>query len=136
MLTARIIVTGTDAHAVVPYDLRHIAKSFGARWEPTEKTWKLPVSRVETLAGALRATGAVVFITYKDGTPWTAGSSPAAPRTAPRSWADERLTKAHKSNPELPARLHRALSRVLHPDAGGCPALMVELNTARDRLVA
>lgn len=133
LTTARIIVRGDQAHAVVPYEMRHVAKSFGARWEPVERTWKVPTSRVEALAGALRNSGLIVYLTHQDGTRWTPGSRPAPKTATPPCWADELLRKA-ASTPDLPARIHRALTKVLHPDAGGCPALMAELNIARDRM--
>jgi hypothetical protein len=60
----------------------------------------------------------------------TNGSTPRPPRGGARTWADDLLDAA---GPELGATIYKALSRVLHPDAGGSTELMQHLNRARDR---
>lgn len=133
MLTARIIVWGTEAQAGVPYPLKDIPKSFpGRRWDKAKKCWFVPVDFVNQLADALRAAGCTVYVTRANGEPWGSGRGSHGHRSTPADgWADAMFEAV---GPDRMDAVYKALSRTLHPDlAGGDTALMQELNTARQR---
>lgn len=94
-------------------------------WEAPTKAWKFHADWVDALASELRRGGHTV---HKTAPP------PPPPRSAPReNWADALMEAVG------PARIepvHRALTKVLHPDLDtGDTQLMQELNAARDRRV-
>lgn len=131
-MVSRVVADSTSARVFCPYELRELVKTFpGRKWRPDEKCWTVGLSTVDALADALRAVGETVFVTRADGTPWTSGRAEHGHRAAPSSsWAESLLGAV---GPERADAVFRALSRVLHPDAGGDTALMQQLNAARTR---
>jgi len=131
-MLARLIVGDVEVKAHVPYDHREVPKSFaGRRWDPINKLWILPVEFVEELAAALRAAGLAVSITHANGNPWRSGKTSHDHRSTPTNgWADALFAAL---GPNLRELAFKALSRIVHPDAGGDTRLMQELNAARER---
>jgi hypothetical protein len=133
---SRIVVDerGGLAKVFTPYDLREIVKTIpGRKWDPVGKCWTVPLPFVPDLADALRAAGSTVHVTKPDGTPWASGRTGEGRRDTPAAdWAEQLLRAV---GPDRAERVHRALVRVLHPDAeGGSTELMAALNRARDRV--
>mgnify|MGYP001597717585 CR=1 FL=1 len=108
-------------------DLIAIIKTVdGRRWVPEEKCWTIPTSRLKMLAYLLRGRG-YDLVTDKD----EDESANSRPRES--DWAEQLLARC---DPELADKVFRALTKVLHPDVGGSPTLMRDLNVARDRVFA
>lgn len=106
--------------------IKRVVPSALRSWEAPEKAWKVHVDWVDSLAAELRQGGHTVRKTVKTAPP------PPPPRSAPmENWANALMDAVG------PARIepvHRALTRVLHPDvAGGDTVLMQQLNAARDQ---
>lgn len=102
--------------------------SNGRRWNATTKTWWVSAFEVNDLVALLQSSGHRVV------GGWTRPAGPPPPR-APRddakNWADTLFTAVGNARIEL---VHRALTKVLHPDvATGDTKLAQELNAARDR---
>jgi len=134
-MIARLIVGNDEVKAHVPFDLKDIPKSFpGRKWDPTptNKCWIMPVRFVDDLADALRAAGVTVYITRADGSPWRSGRTTHGHRSTPAAgWADALFTAV---GPNRVEPVFRAMSRIIHQDAGGGDTrLMQELNAARER---
>jgi hypothetical protein len=133
-VTARIIVDGESAAISFPFDqvLIDLVKTIpGRQWVKAEKVWRIPRINVDWAADALRAAGETVFVTRPDGSAWTSGKSTHGSRGTPHaSWAANLLEAV---GPELADATYRAMARVLHPDIGGDPRRMQELNDAMDR---
>ena len=130
---SRIVVVRDALYARVysPYEHREVIKNFpGRRWEPAGKYWTVPLDVVDAVADALRAAGCTVYVTRSDGSPWGAGARHGVRDQPGRGWADALLDAV---GPERIDQTVRAMSRVLHPDAGGDHRLMCELTAARER---
>jgi len=97
------------------------------RWNATTKTWWVATAAINELTEILEAGGYTVISTMR-----SRSSSPPPPRSPRDTWADLLLDAVGQERVEP---VHRALSRVLHPDVGGDTALMQALNAARDRRV-
>lgn len=126
----RDVLTG-DARINFRYDpvvveLIKTLPSWGRRWNPALKEWTVFEAFVPVLTTILEADGHRVLSSFTRSTP------PPRPRSAPvENWADALLDAV---GPERVEPVHRALTRVLHPDTGtGDTALMQALNVARDR---
>ena len=132
MTTARLIVEAGQVQVFAPYALKEIIKSLpNRRWDKLGKCWIIPVRHADLCGNALRAAGCEVFLTRPDGTPWTSGRPDAGHRSTPGpDWAEGLLDAV---GPQRIDKVYRALSRVLHPDAGGDMQLMQQLNIARDK---
>lgn len=120
---ARLVVDAVAVAVYAPYEYRDVIKCFpGRRWNPQHRCWLVGASFADAMAEALRAAGCSVIVTYHR----------AQQRAELRGggWADELFTAVGPSRAEV---VYRALSRVLHPDAGGDTALMQQLNAARQR---
>lgn len=108
-------------------DLVKTLPSYARSWNSSAKHWTVDQGYVDQLAALLRADGHRVVITGGR----KQSSTPPPPRTAPReNWADALLEAVGQERVEP---VHRALTKVLHPDVGGDTKLMQALNAARDR---
>ena len=135
MTVARIIVEHGQGQVYAPFQFKDIVKALpGRTWDSTKRCWRIPLYFVDEAANALRAVGCEVHVTRADGTPWTSGRPGAGHRSTPaEGWASALLKAV---GPQHQDRVYRALSRVLHPDAGGDTQLMQDLNRARDNAQA
>ena len=136
MSTTRIVVNAVaqTARIYAPYAMKDVIKQMpGRKWNADEKCWVLAIAFVPELADALRANESEVSIINSDGSPWNSKRPSDKRNTSPPAgWA---LAVLEAVGPSRMNRVHRALSRVLHPDIdGGSTILMAELNDARDRL--
>jgi hypothetical protein len=110
-----------------PYDAKavELIKTIaGRRWNPDFKRWTIEAGDIAMAAVMFVRAGYDVAI---DGQPYEEVSRSSAPILSP-------LVSFFAA---LPHRLrqptYRALSKVLHPDAGGDTRLMQELNRAMER---
>lgn len=103
-------------------------------FDPVEKTWSISdYISLHTIVARIAADGYVVisddpaFRNRRQSTP-----PPPAKPAAAEPWADALFDAV---GPDRIDAVHRALTKVLHPDvAGGDAALMQALNVARDRM--
>lgn len=103
-------------------DLIKTFPSSARRWNPATKVWAVEGFAVRELAALLTQYGHRVIEPSRTTPP---------PRSAPHdSWADALMDAVGRQRIEP---VHRALTRVLHPDVGGDTELMQALNAARDR---
>ena len=121
-----LFTTLDDEHTTVrfPYDERavQIIKSVPVhRWDPATKTWTTETSWVQLLAKRFHDTGFPVAV---DGDLW---APPDMKTLRPPMQALFDALPAHLRKPA-----YLALSRVLHPDAGGDQELMKQLNNAME----
>jgi hypothetical protein len=103
--------------------LKVTVPNYARSWKPDGKYWLIG-GYVRELAAAMRELGHTVI---------GFGTNPT-PADAPRdNWAAQLFRAVGR---ERTPAVHRALSRVLHPDNGdtGCPTLQRQLNDARDGL--
>ena len=125
---ARLVVDAVAVAVYAPYEYRDVIKCFpGRRWNPQHKCWLVGASFADAMAEALKAAGCTVIVTRHG------GAEDGAHRdhhVVGAGWAETLFAAV---GPARAAAVYRALSRVLHPDAGGDTALMRELNAARDR---
>lgn len=132
MSNVRVTRESYQARVRFSYDERLVGliKSlprYGRRWDPTQRVWLVDDDLVTDLVGMFRFHGYEVVVT--DARQKTKVPPPRSATT--ESWADA-LMKAVGSERVDP--VHRALTRVLHPDvATGDNDLMQALNGARDR---
>jgi hypothetical protein len=146
----RIEVTGQFANVYSAYDelrLSIIRELRVRRWSKTAKCWVIEASQVDALKYKLEISGDTVLVTYPAGPTPPAGDdelrrvllrlqaentrlrNEAAARNG--NWAEVLLGQC---SPELAEKVHRQLTRALHPDVGGSHELMRDLNVARDLL--
>lgn len=92
------------------------------RWDPVRKHWTTESSWVELLAKRFHDRGHQVAI---DGQLW---APPNMKTLAPPITALFDALPAHLRSPA-----YKALSKILHPDAGGDLELMKQLNNVMDR---
>lgn len=92
------------------------------RWDPQAKEWTVETSWVELLAKRFYDKGYLVSV---DGELW----APPDPKLI----APPLLALFDVLPARLRAPAYRALSKVLHPDAGGDVELMKQLNQANER---
>lgn len=123
MRAARIVVEGTTARAYVPFDYKDNAKDFGGRWNPAGKYWTIHAGFAEQLAAQLRRAGCEAHVSRMD-----QGFGHSSANTA-SDWAAALFQAV---GPERRDATYRALSKVLHPDAGGDTKLQQQLSAARD----
>jgi hypothetical protein len=123
----RITTHSALAWVTFPYDAEavELVKTIpGRRWDPGHKHWTIDALDVRMAAVMFLRAGYDVAI---DGVPYEEVQRSSAPRVSP-------LVSFFAG---LPVRLrqpaYRALSKVLHPDAGGDTVLMQELNRAIER---
>lgn len=119
---AHIFVYGPYAFARVPYELRHVVKSSCGgtqRWDSRDKFWDFSPLWVNDLASNLRSAGAFVRISYEK-----------LPEESAAEEGDWAVALFAALNPELGQKAYRALSQVLHPDAGGDGRAQQQLNDA------
>lgn len=109
----RYDATVVDVIKSLPWDAR--------RWDQGSRVWRVEVSYAQPLAGHLRELGYLVV-----------GLDAPRQATADGDWARVLFRRVGRMRSEP---VFRALTRVLHPDAGGDTALMTELNRARDELM-
>lgn len=96
------------------------APAYAREWDPARKRWLVDIGLATVVIDMLVDHGHTVV------------GLPEQPRTADStSWAEELLTACP---PDIREQVYRALSKVLHPDAGGDVRLQQALNDARDRL--
>jgi len=133
MLSARILVGSLEAQVFAPFALKDVCKTLpGRSWDKLVKCWVIPSVFVDEAANVLRAAGCVVYVTRPNGQPWTSGRAGAGHRSSPGDrWAELLLEAV---GPQRADTVFRALTRILHPDAGGDLVLMKQLNAARDRV--
>jgi hypothetical protein len=117
-----------DAEVHAPFEAKDLIKEAlpraWRRWNPDLKLWFVVADAVNDLTAALKGDGWRVLV--RD-----AASTGHSNRTSDTdTWADRMYTALGKP---LGDKAHRALSRVLHPDAGGDLEQMKLLNAARDR---
>lgn len=124
---ARLIVSGRQCIAFVPYDFRHIPKSLpGRRWDKDRKAWILTVELVDALADSLRAAGLTVYL---DGGPWTTtGPHGRKDKPAP-DWVTAAFRAVAPGNAD---RLRAGLLRAFHTDRGGTLDVAQRINAAAD----
>ena len=129
MTAIRIIVSDGRAEVSFQYDPDVVdaiktVPSHRRTWDSLRKVWTVPASTIPSLIEMLEADGHRVHV--------TGGTNVPPPRTAPAggTWADLLLEAV---GPLRVEPVHRALSRILHPDVGGDTTLMQTLNAARDR---
>jgi hypothetical protein len=110
-----------------PYDAEavEIIKTIpGRRWSPDYKRWTIEAGDIRMAAVMFLRAGYDVAV---DGVPYEEVSRPSAPALSP-------LVSFFAVLPNrLRVPTYRALSKVLHPDAGGDTTLMQELNRAIER---
>lgn len=118
MLTARIVVGYLDAQVYAPFALKDVCRTLpGRRWDKLGKCWVIPATFVDEAANVLRAAGCTVYVTKPNGEPWTSGRAGAGHRATPGGrWAELLLEAV---GPQRADAVFRALTRILHPDAGG-----------------
>lgn len=135
MSTARVVVDDHIASLYVPFALKDVVKTLpGRRWDKARKCWLVSTVFVDEAANALRAAGCTVFVTRADGSAWTSGRAGAGHRATPGAdWAESLLDAVGPAQAEA---VFKALTRVLHPDAGGDHVLMSQLNEARRKVAA
>lgn len=105
---------------VVVSVLKSTVPAAARSWDAATKTWAVDPTWTQALADELIEIGCSVR------------GLPAARRAADNdTWARELFAAA---GPELADKLYRALSKVLHPDAGGSTALQQQLNDAKRAL--
>jgi hypothetical protein len=127
-----VIIGGTGTHRTVRfrYDpdlvglIKTIVPSYGRSWRPHDKSWTVDIDWTAELIAAARAAGHTV-ITDVDGAENAQHQHPHSDRGP--GWANGLFDRVGSSR--APA-CYKALSRVLHPDAGGDTALQQELNRA------
>jgi len=100
--------------------IRSVVAGFARTYDPATRTWLIDAAWASALASALRAQG--MYVT---------GIAEPAPPTPDRDWAAALLAAV---GPDRVDAAVRALSRVLHPDAGGDADLQRQLLAARDEL--
>jgi len=98
--------------------IRSVVAGFARNYNPATRTWLIDAAFAGALASALRAQG--MYVT---------GIAEPAPATP--DWAAALLAAV---GPDRVDAAVRALSRVLHPDAGGDADLQRQLLAARDEL--
>ncbi len=130
-MVSRIVCDTQTAQVFCPYALRELVKTFPDRkWNPAQKCWTINLVYVDSLADALRSAGETVFLTRSDGSAYRTGARSHGHRDTPApSWAETLLDAV---GPDRVEPVFRALTRVLHPDAGGDHQLMAALSAARD----
>lgn len=130
-MVSRIVCDTQTAQVFCPYALRELVKTFPDRkWNPDRKCWTIRLVYVDSLADALRSAGETVFLTRSDGSAYRTGARSHGHRGTPApSWAETLLDAVGSDRVEP---VFRALTRVLHPDAGGDHQLMAALTAARD----
>jgi len=111
-----------------PYDallvelLKSRVPSYARTWDKTGKQWTVDADWYQPLAAAMRAVGCTVV----------GLDAPRQQAHDGKDWARALFTAVGPAR--VPA-VHRALSKVLHPDtATGCTVLQRELNDARAEL--
>lgn len=126
MTTVRFIRGAAGATVFFRFDARlvDVVKSVpaGARsWNKATKTWWVADPYAEWLVDDMRHLGYSVI---------TGADDQRRQQRADRggAWAQMLFDRV---GPDRAAAVHRALSRVLHPDVGGDTELMQELNDAR-----
>lgn len=125
----RITTGGSTARVAFPYDAEAVAivKSIpGRRWDPERRHWTIDAGDARIAAERFVRAGYAVQL---DGRPFeaTTQQSTRSPNVGPFLALFTILPK-HLRTP-----VYRALSRVLHPDAGGDTSLMQQLNQAKER---
>ncbi|HZN75693.1 MAG TPA: hypothetical protein VFC00_29020 [Micromonosporaceae bacterium] len=163
MALVRIQVIGLVAEVFSPYDpdrIEVIKTVPGRRWDKTGRFWEIPTAQVPALKLSLETNGDKVVIVglVSDPPPRQRASDDSEVRrlraekqrleqesgrlrqevqrlrneAAARghSWAGQLLDQCP---PALAEKVFKALTRVLHPDAGGDNDLQRDLNVARDR---
>jgi hypothetical protein len=145
-----IVIKGSEARVYTPFSeqRRAIIKDLPSRkWDPDKRYWRIPTDLIGVLQTRLEATGDKVTVERPPppgnndsrriqqleqevqrlrGQLHQARSTTAAHSS---SWAESLLDQC---GAELGARVVRALSKVLHPDAGGDSDLQRDLNVARE----
>lgn len=147
-----------------PERLEVIKSIPGRRWDKDGRFWEIPTTRVPSLKAALEAIGDSVVIAGSGERPppqHDAGAGDAELRrleaanrvlerekqhleqqvvrmrneaaASDHNWAEQLLGKL---SPEQSDKAYKALTKVLHPDAGGDNNLMRDLNVARDSMSA
>ena len=111
-----------DYNAAVVELLKSTVPAHARTWDKTGKQWAVDADWYQRLAAAMRAAGCTVV--GLDDTRQQAHDG--------KEWAHTLFTAVGPAR--VPA-VHRALTKVLHPDtATGCPVLQRELNDARAEL--
>lgn len=122
-MSGPIVVTKTGDGLVIacPYEALALVRTVpGRRWDAERKVWTAPAAALPACRQA--------FAGWPHGVLWDLEATPAP---AGGDWAAGMFTGVP---PRLHKRVHRALSGVLHPDAGGDHRAMQTLNDAfRDR---
>ncbi|MCI4674784.1 hypothetical protein [Candidatus Mycolicibacterium alkanivorans] len=97
------------------------APAYSREWDPARKRWLIDIGPDAS---------AVIDLLVDHG--HTVVGLPEQRRTADSAtWAEELLTACP---PHIREQVYRALTKVLHPDAGGTTKLQQELNDARQHL--
>ncbi len=118
---ARLVVDAVAVAVYAPYEYRVVIKCFpGRRWSPQHRCWLVGASFADAMAEALRAAGCSVIVTHHGRTDAVVGTA----------WADQLFAAV---GPARVDAVHRALTKILHPDHGGVVRLQQALNVARDR---
>lgn len=115
------------ASVYMPYSVERVAivKSLPVRsWNKPEKCWQIPEFYIWDLRRKFEAAGDTVRVL-------TRREPGVRQEKTDTAWAETLLTRL---SPEQADKAYKALSRVLHPDAGGDAELMQQLNRARDVL--
>ncbi|BBX73916.1 hypothetical protein H7H78_17210 [Mycobacterium shinjukuense] len=104
--------------------IKAVVPPFARSWDAPRRRWTVAPDWAALLAAALVAAGHQVVAAPASDPPRQCSSG---------DWARHLLRAV---GPSRVAVVHRALTRVLHPDntATGCPVLQRELNCARDEL--
>ena len=117
---------GAKACVFSPFEAKDVIKALPyshRAWDQGNRCWLVSASMVQRLTALLEAEKFTVRVIEAEG--------PApAPSRAIGGWADQMYSALGLS---LADTAHKALSRVLHPDAGGNAEEMKRLNAARDR---
>lgn len=128
---ARIVILGDRlAVAYLPFELRRIPEAFPrSQWQEHEKGWVLDATFANSLADALRAGGACVYVTTRAGEPWSGSETPHGHRATPSvDW----LAALHGLvGVEAQNAIYRAVRRCLTAYLGGDPRALRALNAAR-----
>ena len=106
--------------------------SWARGYDPPTKTWTLEPEYARRFAADMKANGHTVIGLDGGQQQQRRQPPPPPPRqiVQKQNWADALFERIP---PEMHTSVYRALSRVLHADAGGDDALQSELNGARSK---
>jgi hypothetical protein len=117
-MATRIVIDGSIAYVYTTYQYKDVVKGIpGKRWDPVNKRWTIPREWHDVLADVLRDQGEHVTVTDAHGKSTSVAVNPFTDLFRAVGTTGHTL-------------IYRALSKIVHPDAGGHTELQQQLNTA------